>query len=53
MALQKLEGKGLNLDEQQQLDTPEFLGIDEYARRKGHHYDTILCDLVARQVRGA
>jgi hypothetical protein len=53
VALQKLEGKGLNLDEQQPLDTPEFLGIDEYARRKGHHYDTILCDLVARQVRGA
>jgi transposase len=53
VALQKLAGKGLNLDEQQPLETPEFLGIDEYARRKGHHYDTILCDLVARQVRGA
>jgi len=26
------------------------LGIDEFARRKGHHYDTILCDLDARQV---
>jgi transposase len=50
VALQKLNGKGLNLDELQPLDTPEFLGIDEYARRKGHHYDTILCDLVARQV---
>ena len=53
VALQKLEAKGLKLDEQQPLDTPEFLGIDEYARRKGHHYDTILCDLVTRQVRGA
>lgn len=50
VALQHLKGKGLNLDEQQPLDTPEFLGIDEYARRKGHCYDTILCDLVARQV---
>jgi transposase len=50
VALQQLKGKGLNLDDQQPLDTPEFLGIDEYARRKGHCYDTILCDLVARQV---
>lgn len=50
MALQELKGKGLNLDEQQPLDTPEFLGIDEYARRKGHCYDTVLCDLQARQV---
>ena len=50
MALQKLNGKGLNLDELQPLDTPEFLGIAEDARRTGHHYDTILCDLVARQV---
>lgn len=50
VALEDLKGKGLNLDEQQPLATPEFLGIDEYARRKGHHYDTILCDLGARQV---
>jgi transposase len=50
VAHQQLKEKGLNLDEQQPLDTPEFLGIDEYARRKGHCYDTILCDLVARQV---
>ena len=50
VALQKLKEEGLSMDEQQPLDTPEFLGIDEYARRKGHHYDTILCDLVARQV---
>lgn len=32
------------------LPTPRFLGIDEFARRKGHHYDTILCDLVSRTV---
>ena len=50
VALQKLTGTGLNLDELQPPDTPEFLGIDEYARRTGHHYDMILCDLVARQV---
>jgi len=50
VALQDLEGKGLNLDEQQPLATPQYLGIDEYARRKGHHYDTILCDVQARQV---
>jgi transposase len=26
------------------------LRIDEFARRKGHRYDTILCDLDARKV---
>lgn len=50
VALQELEGKGLNLDEQHPLATPQYLGIDEYARRKGHCSDTILCDLEARQV---
>ncbi len=38
------------LDETETLPTPRFLGIDEFARRKGHHYDTILCDLVARRI---
>jgi transposase len=32
------------------LPTPRFLGIDEFARRKGHCYDTILCDLEHRKV---
>jgi transposase len=32
------------------LPTPRFLGIDEFARRKGHCYDTILCNLEHRKV---
>jgi transposase len=50
VALQAIEHQGLSLDEQQPLCTPRFLGIDEFARRKGHCYDTILCDLEARRV---
>jgi transposase len=50
IATQQLKQKGLSLDERQPLCTPRFLGIDEFARRKGHVYDTILCDLDARQV---
>ncbi len=50
VALQELQEKGLTLDEQQPLDTPEFLGIDEFARRKGHVYETILCDVGTHQV---
>jgi transposase len=42
--------RGLSLEESGPLPTPRFLGIDEFARRKGHRYDTILCDLEARQV---
>ena len=44
VATQEIKQKGLSLDEQQPLCTPRFLGIDEFARRKGHVYDTILCD---------
>jgi Transposase len=45
----QLAKRGLSLEESGKLPTPRFLGIDEFARRKGHRYDTILCDLEARQ----
>lgn len=47
---EKLIEKGKTLEETGTLSTPRFLGIDEFARRKGHHYDTILCDLENRTV---
>ena len=47
---EKLRKKGRTLDEQIKLPTPQILGIDEFALRKGHHYDTILCDLESRDV---
>jgi transposase len=50
VASSQLAKRGLSLEENATLPTPRFLGIDEFARRKGHRYDTILCDLEARQV---
>jgi len=50
VAQEEIEQKGLSLDEEQALPTPRFLGIDEFARRKGHRYDTILCDLQEHRV---
>jgi transposase len=47
---EKLEEKGRTLDEQAKLPTPLILGIDEFAMRKGHRYNTILCDLESRDV---
>jgi transposase len=47
----ELAQRNLTLDEAAPLPTPRYLGIDEFARRKGHRYDTILCDLDARKVR--
>jgi transposase len=47
---EKLTQEGKSVNETAPLPTPRFLGIDEFARRKGHHYDTILCDLVNRTV---
>ena len=50
VAQTQLAKRGLSLDEQAKLPTPRFLGIDEFARRKGQRYDTILCDLEHRHV---
>ena len=50
VASSQLVKRGLSRDENQPLPTPRFLGIDEFARRKGQRYDTILCDLDARKV---
>lgn len=46
----QLAQRGLSLEEGATLPTPRYLGIDEFARRKGQRYDTILCDLEGRHV---
>jgi transposase len=50
VAQPRLAERGLSVQERASLPTPRYLGIDEYARRKGHRYDTILCDLEGRKV---
>ena len=47
---EKLEKKGQSLDERAKLPTPQILGIDEFALRKGLGSDTILCDTQGRDV---
>ncbi len=50
VACPQLAKRGLDLDGQEKLPTPRYLGIDEFAVRKGHRYATILCDLENRNV---
>lgn len=46
----RLPKQGRTLEAQASLPTPRFLGIDDFARRKGQRYATILGDLEARRV---
>ena len=50
VASTQLAKRGLSLEENATLPTPRFLGVDEFARRKGHRDVPIFCDLGARQV---
>lgn len=47
---QRLRAEGRSLGERSALPTPRYLGLDEFARRKGQRYDTLLCDLERRRV---
>ncbi len=46
----QLAKEGRTVSETVKLPTPCFLGIDEFARQKGHRSETILCDLEGRKV---
>jgi transposase len=50
VALARLTKQGRTLDARAPLPTPRFLGLDDFARRKGQRYATILCDLERRRV---
>lgn len=50
VATKEIESKGGNVDETRALETPRFIGIDEFAVRKGIRYNTLLCDLEHRRV---
>ena len=39
-ASKHLEEQGYHLEETHELEMPDYLEIDEFARRKGHRYDT-------------
>lgn len=45
-----LKTHGVELDEAQPLETPTYLGLDEFSRRKGHRYDTIVADVKNHKV---
>lgn len=50
LASRTIEAHAGQVDDTGELPTPRFLGIDEFAVRKGHRYETILCDLEHRRV---
>lgn len=46
----RLAKAGRNVSETAKPSTPCCVGIDEFSRRKGHRYDSILCDVETCQV---